>query len=1369
MKNYSDIEKSIKRFLKRKVKITLGTIVAFLLGGSLSFADSLYIRDKENGIEFSTDNDFYHDENPYSENSYINNIYINNKNLDGEYGFVNSGSGISIVNNGNINSDYIGFTNIQDDFIGMVENITNKGEIKTGSLSSGDYNIVTGFFNKDGQIKNFVNDSLIQAENHDETANGLHNSNGYIENLINNGKIVGNGNGEGTGIKNADGTIDKIENNGEIQGYSQLGNSYGITNIEGTIGKIINNNIISSIGNDESIGISNFNSEDNDIIGKIGYIENNGEIKVESSKGVGIYNQGEIEKIKNNETINIGVNGTLAVGIDNLGIISNIENNGIFKIKNENSNGGNSYGIGIRNGSDGIITELDNGGEITIESGDKAWGIDNSGSITILNNNGIFKVTGKNNTTGIGNYNGTIGNLTNRGVMNIESLYGNVWGIDNSGEITKLENNGIFDVIGGSQAVGIGNYGKITENLINNGTMKIETNSGNLYGINTSKGNISGSLINNGIIETLNNDPNEMNGVGFSWILNNYKGTINDIINTGIVKGKGKFVLALQNDIGQIDTLENKGIFSVDAYYGGHGISNMEKGVIKNLINSGIIDVKSEKSAAYGISSSYYSPGDTKDPINKLINRGIIKSVGDKDSFGIVNKKKDVNSYEELTNEGIVYSSSITVDWQGGDIATNNGLLIGDSSIFINNSNSINNGMMFSYDKGSQNYKIYGVKESSGNDNIVNATLLGEENKGNSSNWIATGSESIALNGENKENMIFNGITDTLKVSGENTLTDSKVNGYTSAIIFDDNGGKLTLNNSIINGGLDEVSATIYGRTGTDNLTLENNSIINGDINLGEGTDKLTIDNTVQLNGNLDGGAGMDTLNFGLETSSENKNLNILHNISGFENISVNSDVTLFEDIKVTDAGNITIEENGNLVLRIDGTNGNSHALKDNEGVISSTGGKLLFALNGVGEGSIIELGDTKLNETMNGNEGGVRDLTLDTTSLLHNIEKINSNSVKVSTVENIPYVDTLNYNELNKIYQSLRSVDKVGSFNVDNDKKLTAFTKYLHDIYVANPYAYSAELSRKTMGMMRDIADKDLHPDLKEWAIFGGLTHIDGGTEESYYGKGDYSYDIGSRDISADTKITGAYVKGEYGKAEDLTLGIILGGNSSETEIESSKVEGDSFYLGGYAKKYLNNFRFTLGAGIHRGDYEADRVAVGYDGISETRKFSENYGDRGFNLYGNIKYSQELGNGFYFEPSITLDYSYVDQEGVKESGDLAIDIDSEKFEYTSGIANLDIRKEFVGEKAKHSLIAGVSYERILSGEDEKHITGRFKGGTDFDILVPEKEKDNFALNVKYEVETEKGILFDVKGSYKFEHDSNKDQWIVGTGIGYKF
>ena len=83
------------------------------------------------------------------------------------------------------------------------------------------------------------------------------------------------------------------------------------------------------------------------------------------------------------------------------------------------------------------------------------WGINNSGEITKLENNGIFDVIGDSQAVGVGNYNGTIGNLTNRGVMNIESLYGNVWGIDNSGEITKLENNGIFDVIGGSQAFGI--------------------------------------------------------------------------------------------------------------------------------------------------------------------------------------------------------------------------------------------------------------------------------------------------------------------------------------------------------------------------------------------------------------------------------------------------------------------------------------------------------------------------------------------------------------------------------------------------------------------------------------------------------------------------------------------------------------------------------------------------------------------------------------------------------------------------------------------------------------------------------------------------------------------------------------------------
>ena len=88
-----------------------------------------------------------------------------------------------------------------------------------------------------------------------------------------------------------------------------------------------------------------------------------------------------------------------------------------------------------------------------------------------------------------------------------------------------------------------------------------------------------------------------------------------------------------------------------------------------------------------------------------------------------------------------------------------------------------------------------------------------------------------------------------------------------------------------------------------------------------------------------------------------------------------------------------------------------------------------------------------------------------------------------------------------------------------------------------------------------------------------------------------------------------------------------------------------------------------------------------------------------------------------------------------------------------------------------------VNRSRLLTGADEENITGRFKGGSDFDILVAHKNEHSIGLNAKYALELENGILFDVKGSYSFERDShngsgknrNKGEWIAGTGLGYKF
>jgi uncharacterized protein with beta-barrel porin domain len=301
---------------------------------------------------------------------------------------------------------------------------------------------------------------------------------------------------------------------------------------------------------------------------------------------------------------------------------------------------------------------------------------------------------------------------------------------------------------------------------------------------------------------------------------------------------------------------------------------------------------------------------------------------------------------------------------------------------------------------------------------------------------------------------------------------------------------------------------------------------------------------------------------------------------------------------------------------------------------------------------------------------------------------------------------------------------------------------------------------------------------------IMGGLTHVDGGTKDTYYGKGYYTYDIGSSDMDADTKITGAYILGEYGVSDTLTYGVVIGGNKLKSNLSNgSKVDGDALYMGAYAKKYVGNLKVTGGLGLQYGDYDADRIAVNRVASSlaePVMKYSDNYNDMTYDIYLNGRYSHNIGNNLFLEPYGTLSYTYVDQEGADEGSKvLAIETDSKSFDYTAAKVGVDLKKVIAHEKGKSTLSAGVSYTRLLTGADEENITGRFKGenATDFDILVAHKNEHSIGLNAKYTLELENGILFDVKGSYSVERDSHnesgknrtKGEWIIGAGLGYKF
>ena len=222
------------------------------------------------------------------------------------------------------------------------------------------------------------------------------------------------------------------------------------------------------------------------------------------------------------------------------------------------------------------------------------------------------------------------------------------------------------------------------------------------------------------------------------------------------------------------------------------------------------------------------------------------------------------------------------------------------------------------------------------------------------------------------------------------------------------------------------------------------------------------------------------------------------------------------------------------------------------------------------------------------------------------------------------------------------------------------------------------------------------------------------------------------------------------------------------------SKVKGNSGYIGAFAENYRGNLTLKAGAGIQYSEYDANRATLG------GHSYSDKYSDMTYDIYLNGRYSNPMGDNFFLEPYGTLSYTYVDQEGADEGSKvLAIETDSKSFDYTAAKVGVDLKKVIPHEKGKSTLSAGVSYTRLLNGADKDNITGRFKGkdASDFDILVAHKNENSIGLNAKYTLELESGILFDVKGSYSVERDShngtgknrNKGEWIVGTGLGYKF
>jgi hypothetical protein len=973
----------------------------------------------------------------------------------------------------------------------------------------------------------------------------------------------------------------------------------------------------------------------------------------------------------------------------------------------------------------------------------------------------------------------------------------------------------------------------------NNMTILGENSSGDAYGIKLKlSGESSISIINNGTISGNSTQKTKSTGYG----IYNESGTIETLTNNGIISGSGSNGYGISSN--GIGILTNNGLISGSSSVNGYGIWNAS-GTIETLTNNGIISGSGSNGNGIKINSG---------TIETLTNNGIISGSGS-NGYGIWNAYGTVKT---LANTGVIYGKTNAIVKANGTIGASNnyGILVnGDDREKVVNGLTIvnatpdednindenlsknqilNRGLIFKavdggYKVGEEDYKQFGAiykdkdiiigyeKDDENPDSsrpitkkytIINAKAIESESDMTGINAATeevniTGTESLKLeNGiltygdSQKEKIssdkgyILNGITDTLKVTKKhNELNDSIINAYKTAIVMEGDSTYLELNNTIVNGGLDNHSPVILTRGDKNFLTIKGDTIVNGEIKA-EG--RL---NTLNLYGKENKTRSTDT-----------ESMNIVNNITGFGRIQIENDVTFFETAKVTEVERININNGGTLNLRLkkdERASKATHALSsDNTGLLiaglekggSSTEGTLNFITNGMGTGTIIDMGGAKLEnvnlktnsivykfeivETENENiSANIGDIKLDLKGSLEEI--VNSGSITFDRYPKYSLIpDETEYKALDKIYQSSKTDDNMNALveildSSSDEEQWKRLLSFLGGIYTETPYSFSSELSRKSMGMFRDIiTENQFKPNLNQWLIMGGLTHVDGGTKDSYYGQNYHEIDTGTADVDVDMKLTGAYALGKYGYSENVSLGVTAGGNKSEAKLPMSKVKGNSGYIGAFAENYRGNLTLKAGAGIQYSEYDADRGTLG------GHSYSEKYSDMAYDIYLNGRYSHNIGNNLFLEPYGTLSYTYVDQEGADEGSKvLAIETDSKSFDYTAAKVGVDIKKEIPHEKGKSTLSAGVSYTRLLTGADEENITGRFKGGSDFDILVAHKNEHSIGLNAKYALELENGILFDVKGSYNVERDShngngknrNKGEWIVGAGIGYKF
>ncbi len=1342
----SYVENSLKRFLKRKVKITLGLVVAFMITGTVSLGAETEIKHEEhkNQVEWEqvaeAEKYLTSTKDKFEGNISGNYIKIENSGNKISYDIIKS------LFNKNFTSTSITFekekisdetlknidstlkildTNFNQKFsdnevknIGIINNIDNTGyneginligqenvTITKGLIESGDVTVEKG---KIGINIGTINNTQGNMYTPIDTT------------LYNYGVIK---QGQGAAAAYNYGFLSQAAS-GKAQYVTKIGYNYGIiaSTQNGQLtgkqfGKLYNYGIIlsGSYSGDSGQSIGGFNT----------YAENNGIINA-GAVGQSISNKArskeEASNIVNKGTIFTKLSGQKIFGE---GMYNASYNYGVISAVAENST---KTAVGQEITEKGENNKAFNFGKIIGDNGQKLSSQAGYGSSAY--NYGTIETTSKGQYVAGMQADQTFSNdkVYNYGTINAGNGVGQY--LEKSGEIYNF---GIIKNDGTDYAVKVENAVDEKYKAENYGVIDLSSkDNGKAF---------SGNIINRGFVITQNG------AVDNAW--------------TGENKG-----VILKNDLTLGSTDKNQNVIDLSGKTGDIVLTD-------NKVTVGTNDLTdTDKTTVFMKNQNAQLTG------TEYNNKNILAVVDDKNwnSSEAIIQAKDGTSLD-LTNT--VVTGYFAGEKGGTVLSTNSDLtLVGDTVI--------------SAVKG-ENVKedVYALSLEKGTDGkspmltfVGNAQINGKINgkEGGISNvashkFETTGGEigKLQFRNANKEMLVAAGI------KAEENYTNVTVGGGTDELIVNslelsfrgtakDKVNTVVLGENVkVTGDIDgtnskshEEDAKIPGLSAENkiDLTVNNLSNITGNITLGECDDKITVNN-VEYSGTIDGNLGNDTLAVNPYTKTradlENK---LNYNIKNIETVELGAgDWTFGDKLNISSDNadkNVTVKTTGTLTSYIGKdykgslvNNGNADITvagqdKDKQGTVKYLMGQ------GFAVKDSITLDDVKIGENAEAESVVIYDSKVGadgkTTLTLKSAEDMGiKDSTDKKAYEILLGAIEGNDNLRNEFNGFTKEEDVVNRIEKTEKSAKAYYTSgYVVTKNIADTYSSIAEDFSKKAGK-------------GEWLAQG--KYINSDTE----------FDGGSKVKGYDGDITGTVGMIEYGVSDQASYGAVFGMGDTEVDIDGGgKLDGDNSYIGAFVKyRTLNGIDLIGNIGFAKSDLDSKLSnEFTIDGVtgSSVEFFDGSADSKAITLSLIGKKDFHIADTVRLQPKAGVRYNFIQQEEAKNEG-MGFRIAAQDVTIIEGLAGMGIVKDIDLNIGKLALNTGVEYTMSNASKyDEMEYT---LYGSKLELENSEMADSRGLFYVGFDYEHESGVGFN--GKYEMIWSDTGDDSRVTAGVSYRF